>query len=1049
MEITMNLTQLSLKRPTALVMFFLALVVIGLISYTRLPVDLLPSMNWPWVAVITTWPGAGPKEIETMVSKPLEDAVVSLNKLKHIRTYNRENVSVMMLEFDMTANADVVATETQRVINAARANLPDDAKEPQLYKADLASLPILRLAVSSDLPGTDLFTLVDQKVKPRLEQIDGVAQVNLSGQEEREIQIAIDPEKLKTHGLSLNDVNTVLASENLDVPAGKIYGQSQDFTLRVAGKYATVEEIERTRLPLSDGSAIFLRDVATVSDTIKADRSLARLMGTSALGIQVVKQAQANSVKTAQRVRAELDKLEKDYRGLIHFEVAQDITLFTRDAIKEVQRNIFEALVVVALVLLLFLHSFRNSLIVLVAIPISLISTFVTMALFGHSINLMTTMAMGLVIGVLVDDSIVVLENIHRWLKKGADPNTAAIQGRNEISLAAISISMVDVVIFTPVGFIGGMVGMIFREFSVAFVTAVLTSLLVSFTITPLLSSRLNTRDTVEGEKWMRGFARKFEAWFESLQESYRKLLGWSLDHRGRVILIATLAMIASIALIPLGFIGGDFMPKTDRGEFAVVTKMPLGTTLTDNNAAMSKIENFVMGLPDVVQVMSTIGQQEGENGIETNPRVGSIQVKLKPKRERSQPTAVTEKQIAQFADKIPGMEAVINEIGIFGAANAQPIQYEVRGQDLDSVQVAVQHAMSILRTIPGATDVQTSFELGSPELQVVVDREKAANSFLTPGEVALALRNAVNGYLITRFRTGEIEVDIRSILTPKYRNDPSLVGQIEIKNHAGQMIKLGDVAQIERTSGPSSITRKDRERLVTVSANISGRSLSQVQGAFDKEMAKYKPPTGVSFFAFGEVENMREMMSDMMFAIALSILFVYMILAVLYESYIHPLVVMFSVPTALVGALFGLALTGYTLSMFSMIGMLILMGLVTKNGILLVDVTNQLRAKGLDRREAILAAGPLRLRPILMTTMTMVVGMLPLALALGEGSEMRAGMGIVIIGGLISSLLLTLILVPVMYTLLDRFSRKHARVPQTQEVEPAMVAVSGGGTSN
>jgi HAE1 family hydrophobic/amphiphilic exporter-1 len=1022
----MTLTEIAIKRPAALAMFFLAIVVMGIILYQRLAVNLLPAMDWPMGGIITTWPGAGPKEIETMVSKPLEDGLISLNKLKHIRTYNRENVSVIILEFDMSANPDIVLQETQRIVNATRSQLPEDIKEPMLFKADLAALPILRIAVSSKLPGPELFTLVDQKIRPRLEQIDGVGQVNISGAEEREIQIAIDPEKLKTHNLSLDDVNRVLATDNLDLPAGKIYGRSQDFTVRIAGKYATLGDIERTRIPLADGSAIFLRDIATVTDTIKADRSLDRLNKEQALGIQIVKQAQANSVKTAAAIRTELAQLEKQYDGLIKIEVAQDITTFTKRSIAEVQRNVLEALITVALVLLLFLHSMRNSLIVLVAIPISLVSTFISMALFGFSVNLMTMMALGLVVGVLVDDSVVVLENIHRWMKRGTDPKTAAIQGRNEIGLAAISISLVDVVIFVPVALLTGIVGKIFREFSIVFVTAVLMSLLVSFTVTPLLASRLNDVNRLEGEKWMRKFAHWFERKFRNLEDQYRRLLSWSLNHRWRVITIASLLMIGSIALIPLGFIGTDFIPQTDSGEFQVSTKMPLGTTLEESNAAVAKIEQYCLGLTDVERVFSTVGQQESGMGVEDNPRLASVQVKLKPKSDRSQPTYKTENQIARFARTIPGMDLTISDIGMFGSANEAPIQYEVRGQDLDSVNVAANYAVDVLRATPGSRDVQTSYELGSPELQVIVDREKAANSYLTPGEIAMALRNAVNGDVVTKFRAGDVDVDVRSILSPRYRTDPSLVTQIEIKNHIGQMVKLADVARVERTSGPSTISHKDRERVITVTSNIAGRSLGEVQGALDKAMAKYKPPTGVTFSAAGDVQNMRDMMSDMMKAIFLSILFVYMILVSLYESYIHPFVVMFSVPVAIVGAFISLALTGNSLSMFSMIGILILVGLVTKNGILLVDFTNLLRGRGLTQREALLTAGPLRLRPILMTTATMVLGMMPLALSLGEASGMRAGMGVVIVGGLLSSLLLTLILVPVMYTFLDRFSRKR-----------------------
>ncbi|NUO19704.1 efflux RND transporter permease subunit [bacterium] len=1022
----MTLTELSIKRPSAVAMFFLSIAVLGVMLYNRLPVDLLPTMNWPMVTIVTTWPGAGPKEVETMVSRPIEDAVISLNKLKHIRSVNRENASIVLLEFDMDANSDVVLQETQRTVTAVRSQLPDDAEEPQILKADLGSLPILRIAVSSAMSQPDLFTFVDEYIRPRLEQVDGVGQVVITGASKREIQIAIDLGKLASHGLSLAQVNQILGADNLDLPAGKVYSPTQEYTLRLAGKYETLSEIELTRIPLANGSAIYLRDIAAVTDTIKAERSMTRLDLESALGIQIVKQSQANSVRTSDRVRNVLAKLESEYGSRVEIEVAQDITVFNRNSIAEVQRNIAEALFTVALVLLVFLHSMRNSLIVLIAIPLSIVSTFITMKLMNFSINLMTMMSLGMVIGVLVDDSIVVLENIHHWLKKGAAPVEAAIKGRNEIGLAAVSITLVDVVTFLPVAFVEGLVGNIFREFSLVFVTALVMSLLVSFTITPLLASRMNTLENVNGEKWMRGFARRFEAWFSRLEERYRGMLVWAIGHRFAVIGIATIMVVASIALIPMGFIGSDFVPPTDRGEFAIATKMPLGTTLEENSAVMARIENYLASHPEVRDVLSTIGLQETEWGINENSRVGSIQVRLIGRDDRKQPTAATQAEIANYCKDIPGLEIRISDIGLFGMANAAPIQYEVRGQNLDSVQVAAEYAMRILRNIPGARDVETSYELGAPELQIHVDRDRAAASLLTPGQIAQAIRSAVNGEIISQFSTGEIDVDIRTILTPEYRSDPTRIASVEVMNTAGQMVRLGDVAHIERTSGPSSITRKDRERLVTVSANVVGRSLGEVQGDFDKEMEKYTPPQGVGFFAFGDVENMRTMMTDMLQAILLSILFVYMVLVVLYESYIYPFVVMFSVPVAIVGALVGLAVTGYTLSMFSMIGLLILMGLVTKNGILIVDYANHLREKGKSMRDALLEAGPRRLRPILMTTMTMVLGMLPLALALGEGSEMRAGMGIVIIGGLLSSLLLSLVLVPVMYTLLDRLSRKN-----------------------
>ncbi|MCX7836299.1 MAG: efflux RND transporter permease subunit [bacterium] len=1032
----MTVTEIAIKRPAAMSMFFTALVILGIISYTRLPVDLLPSMNWPWVTVVTLWPGAGPKEVESMVAKPLEDAVISLNKLKHIRSYNMENYSVMVLEFEMSADADVVLQDVQRAVSATRAQLPNDVEEPQIFSADLGTLPIIRAAVASSMRPTDLFTLLNEKVKPRLQQVEGVGQVNITGGEEREIHIVIDPDKAQVHGLTINEVNRIISADNLDVPAGKMYGGQQDYVVRMAGKFRSVNEIQNIQIPLPSGVSIQLREIAQVVDTIKTDRSLLRLNGKSAIGIQIVKQAQANSVKTSERVRKELKKIEKDFQDQLQIEIAQDITTFTKESVKNVQTNVVEALFTVSLVLLIFLHSLRNSFIVLIAIPISLISTFLAMAFFGFSVNLMTMMAMGMVVGVLVDDSIVVLENIHRWLHKGADPVTAAIRGRNEIGLAAVSITLVDVVVFLPVGLLTGLVGNIFREFSLVFVSSVLMSLFVSFTVTPLLASRLNTTENIEGEKWMAAFKKQFDIAYQKLVDFYKKLLNWSLTHRFRVILLTTALMLGALSLVPLGFVGSDFIPYTDRGEFTVFTKMPLGSSLEVSNQAMHQIESYILKLPEVDRVLSSVGLQETEMGLNYETRKGSIQVKLIDAKKRKRSTIEIQNEIAKFAKTIPGMDVVINDIGIFGTANSAPFQFEIRGQDLDSTQVAVMKTLEILRNLPGTRDVQSSFEIGAPELQILLDRKKAANSFITPAEVAMAVRSAINGTVVTRFRTGESEVDIRTLISDEYRKDPSKIGQIELKNALGQIVKLEDVATIERTSGPSSIQRKDRQRFVTVSANIVGRSLGEVTKSFEDELAKYKPPEGVTFQVFGDIENMRTMINDILQAIVLSVIFVYMILVALYESYVHPFTVMFSVPVSLIGALGALALTGKTLSMFSMIGILILMGLVTKNGILIVDFTNQLRKTGLDVKNALLEAGPLRLRPILMTTLTMVVGLLPLALGFGAGGEMRSGMGIVIIGGLLSSLFLSLVLVPVMYSLLDRFT-KLSKSKENQALQP------------
>ena len=631
----MTITELSIKRPAAVSMFFLAIAVLSALLYPKLPVDLLPKMEWPWVVVVTVWPGAGPQEVESMVSKPLEDAVISINKLKHVRSYNNEGVSLLMLEFDMSADPDIVLQETERMINANRMFLPEDIEEPMLMKSDLGALPIIQIALSSELPPTELHQLTKQEIVPRLQQIEGVGQVQLNGAAEREIQIAIDPDKLRAHGLSIGELNQIIRADNLDVPAGKVYSNSQDLTVRLAGKYGTVEEIARTRIPLPEGRSISLGDVAMVTDTIKAERSIAYLNGTRALGLSILKQSQANSVKTSKLVHKELAKLEKDFHGMFKVLVAQDATNFTLESNKGVQVNLIEALAVVALVLLVFLHSLRSSFIVLVAIPLSLISTFLTMTIFDLSIDLMSLMAMSMVIGVLVDDSIVVLENIHRWMKKGYSPVEAAIKGRNEIGLAAVSITLVDVVVFIPVAMLSGMVGNIFREFSIIFVSSVLMSLLVSFTVTPLLASRLNTMDNLEGEKWLRGFAHWFDRQFGKLMAGYRKTLEWALRHRPTVLVTTTVLMIGAFALIPLGFVGSELFTNPDRGEFVVFMEMPLGTPLSVTDEAVTTVDKYIRSLPELKNSYAVSGQQNSEMGLQNNARLGSIMVILTPRDKR------------------------------------------------------------------------------------------------------------------------------------------------------------------------------------------------------------------------------------------------------------------------------------------------------------------------------------------------------------------------------------------------------------------------------
>jgi hydrophobic/amphiphilic exporter-1 (mainly G- bacteria), HAE1 family len=1017
----MKLTEVAIKRPAFMTMVFVTLGVLGLFGYSRMGTDLLPKMDWPFVSVVTVYPGAGPKEVESLVSKPIEEAISGVSKLDNVRSYSYEGVSVVLAQFKMSAEVNEVTNDVQRVVEQARSKLPDDAKAPKVTKADMNAFPILRVSATGQMPPRELFQFIKDRIKPRLEQVEGVSTVSLMGGQEREIRVEVDNQKLNSYGISILQVSQAMGRENLDFPTGKIDEHLNQYIVRLAGKFKSLDEIRSTVIATLPQGVVYLKDVATVVDGVREDYTLSRLNSESSIAIIIQKQSDANSVRTSDLLTIAMKTLERENNGRIRFMIAQDITNFTRRSLSEVQRDLFLSILMVALVLFFFLHSARNSLIVLLAIPTSLISTFFFMWLLNFTLNLVSLMALALVIGILVDDSIVVLENIHRHLEHGEEPVKAALLGRSEIGFAAIAITLVDVVVFLPISLVGGMVGRIFGEFGLTIVASTMLSLFVSFTLTPMLASRW-ARIT---EHVRTSYIGRFIAWSEQLQDSlgerYSRILRWALDHRKSIIGVASALLIASLALIPAGVVGTEFMTESDRGEFAVNLDMPLGTTLEKTDTAVREVERIVAGIPEVEQYLSTSGNQQSQwkNGNQSN--LGQVQIKLVEKRQRKRPTHTIMLEIKQKAAAIPGLTTSFSLIGMWGAANEAPFQVEIMGPDLEKVVAFSDKVKQIVVSTKGTADITTSWEEGKPEVKIEVDRDKVARMGLTLAEVGLAVRAAIEGDLPTKYMDGETEYDLRVVLSKAGRMRAEDVGAITLINHYGQSIRLNQLAKIYYGKGPSVVSRKDRERLVTVAANMSGEvPLGQVNAEVEKGIAAAGIPDGVRIFYGGESENMRDMFSDMSIALSMAVLFVYIIMVSLFESYVHPFTIMFSLPMALVGALAGLALTNTTLNMFSLIGIIMLMGLVTKNAILLVDFTNALRVRGMAMREALIEAGKIRLRPIVMTTATMIFGMMPLALALGSGSEMRQGMAVVVVGGLISSTLLTLVLIPVIYTYVD-----------------------------
>jgi HAE1 family hydrophobic/amphiphilic exporter-1 len=1030
----MTLTELSIKRPTLIVVIFSALAVVGIFSYTQLKYELLPKITPPWVSIVTLYPGASPNEVETSITKVIEDAVSGVDKVKTVYGTSQEGLSLVSLELEMSADIDVALQDAQRKISEVASRFPEGTKNPSLSKFALDELPVLRLGATASMPSKDFFQMVTDRIQPRLAKLAGVGQISLAGGDEREIKVNIDRQKLRSYGLSLLQVTQLVKSSNLDFPTGKIEQGDVQYVVRLAGKYKSIDDLRGLVVGQSrQGTAIHLSDLAEIEDGQKEYVTMSRINGKTSVGILVQKQSEANAVEVSAIVRNELKNIEKDYADKnLSFDVAQDGSTFTVDAADAVKHDLLLAIIFVAIVMLAFLHSIRNSLIVMVAIPASLVSTLIGMYAAGFSMNLMTLLGMSLVIGILVDDSIVVLENIYRHLEKGEERRVAALKGRNEIGFAALSITLVDVVVFVPLALVSGLVGNIMREFALVVVFSTLMSLFVSFTITPLLASRFTKVERLTKDSILGRFALWFEKVYQRLTEWYLEILKWGLHNRGKVALIALVLFVGSLMLVPLGLIGSEFMTPVDRGEFTVTLELPTGSTLDHTNHVTQDVERFVAEIPEVKKTFVNVGvSTEGFVGQHSN-YVSELNVALIPKDERSRTTDEISDQIKSWVQQVPGVKVRVSPIGIFGTANQSPIMLVVSASEYEDARKAAAIVEDVMRKVPGTADVRLSSEEGKPETRIEIDREKLADLGLTLGEVGAALRIAFNGDDDSKFRQGANEYPIRVVLDRFDRSQKSDIEDLPFINRKGQTIELKQFARVEMSTGPSKLQRQNRNYSVNVFSQAVGRPSGTIVADIRTALDKITLPAGVAVTYSGDEQNRQEGFSSLLLAMVAAILFVFMIMVALYDSYIYPFVVLFSIPVAVIGAFLALALTMKSLSIFTLLGMIMLIGLVGKNAILLVDRANQMRREQqLGVYEALMEAGQTRLRPILMTTASMIVGMMPIATSLSSGSEWKSGLAWALIGGLISSLLLTLVLVPVVYSKVDEW----------REAVPARVA--------
>lgn len=1031
----MSITELAIRRPIIIIVLFTALALLGGFCYTQMKYELMPNVNIPVVSISTVYPGASASEVESQVTEKIEDAVSGLDKVDTLVSTSAEGLSVVVINFTQEANTDLALQDAQRKVNQIAAQLPAGVKSPALSKMSTDDLPIVTAGATGNLPDTDFYQFATRTLVPRLSKIGGVGQVTLLGGGQREIKVNLDTQKIETYGLSSLQILQAVQNANLEFPTGKFKDSDSQFVVRLAGRFTSLQELQDLVVAKAkSGGDILLSDVAEVRDGKKDPTVIARLNGQNTLALAIRKQSDANAVEISQRVRREFQALSAAYRNMdLQFKVVTDNSKFTTESANGVKTDLLLAIVLVALVMLVFLHSLRNSLIVLIAIPTSLLSTFIGMWAFGFSFNMMSLLALSLSIGILVDDAIVVLENIYRHLEMGKDKQRAALEGRNEIGFTALSITLVDVVVYGPLALTSGIIGGMMRQFALVIVFATLMSLFVSFTVTPLLASRFSKLSQLMAGSLMGRFGAWFEKRYAALTGNYVRILRWSLDHPVKILLCAAVLFLMALALVPGGYIGSEFVTQPDMSQILIGLELPPGAKLEQTNFMAQRVAGSVSKIPEVEAVFS----EAGLNASQRSQSNYAIQyAMLTPKEQRTRSTGDITDLLKKELASLPGVIVHLTQPSIMGGGNQAPIQMAVNGSNWDLVAQTAERVRKIVAQIPGTSDVRLSSEAGQPEMRIQVDRKKMADFGLSMAGVGSTLQVGLAGNTDSKYRDENgNEYDINVMLDQFDRTRTADLGSLTVANNAGQLIALDQFAAITPATGPTQLERRDRNYAITVLSEAVGRTSGDIGNAIQKRLAREKFPPGITVAAVGNLKMMADSFISLGIAIVAAIIFVYLIMASLYNSFIYPFAVLFSIPLAVIGALLALALTKNSLSIFSILGMIMLIGLVSKNAILLVDFANKARGAGYGVKEALLEAGRERLRPILMTTLTMILGMLPMALNPAAGSEFTKSLGWVLIGGLSSSMLMTLVVVPVVYSKVEQVRSVFLALAKKQAV--------------
>ena len=1026
----MILTDISLKRPVFATVTILALITLGLVSYLSLNLDEWPDLEFPFVTVKVVHKGASPEQIDSKIIQKVEEAVSSVSGVKHITSSSREGLALTTIEFTLETSAATAAQDVRDKISRVRGDLPTDCDEPVIMRFDPAESPVVSVALTGNLSIREMTTLVDDVIKRRLETISGVGSIDVQGKLKREIHIDLNKDKVTAYKLSIPEIAENLRGENLEVPGGKLIREGREVSVRTMGNLDTAREFLAAPVGRREGVQLYVRNVATVSDVTEEPESVTKFNGKPAIGLDVMKQSGTNAFRVATDVKKALRELQKELPPGVELTVVRDASIQVRENVDDVLFNLVVGGLLAVAIVYVFLGNWRSTMIAAIAIPASIIATFFTMKLMNFSINTMSLLALSLAVGLLIDDAIVVIENIVRHMEQGKERMKAAADGTAEIGLAVTATTLTLVAVFVPVGMMTGIVGQFFKQFGITVAFSVLVSLFIAFTLTPLLSaSYLDVTHGPKTGRWGR-LLDSWNQWFDRGTEHYGEFLRRALRHRLKLLALAVLLFFGSLMLTPL--LGSSFVGRVDNGEFTAVVDVEPGTSVAGAEALTDQMTRIIRAQPEVVLVYAT-----------SDVNTIKIFTKLKDKSERKRGIAWIMHDLRQELNAVPGVKVSLLQKA--GLKEEYPVNLVIRGDDMNVLDDIADKVLRVVESVPGAVDVVSSYKPGKPDLQVRVRQDRAADLGISTANIADTLSTMFNGLTVNQFKDGDDRYDVRLRLHPDNRmviGDLSgiyLASKYKDNNDKTIMVPLTQVTEQVYATSPSEVRRYDRQKQINLTANLENVSLGEFNKKLFAQLEKIERPPGYFFGAIGESERMGETFTSMVMALFLAVMFIFFVLAAQFESYADPFAIMLSLPLAIIGAILGLLVMGSDLSIMSMIGIVMLMGLVTKNAILLIDFAKQRMAEGMERNAALVDAAVVRMRPIMMTTAAMVFGMLPLAFGFGPGAEGRAPMAHAIIGGLVTSTVLTLVVVPVVYSLIDdlRLWRQNLRFHRSKATPP------------